>query len=117
MVAMEKSATDGTNWPLWQATMLSFFESRNLMKHINGTAIKPPIPTAFPAHYTPSDEEEAVGYICYIPARQAKYIAEKQEQTREKSTLCSSIFLLFFLIFSMLLFRFYCILTTQPAQF
>jgi hypothetical protein len=38
--------------------MLSFFKSRNLMKHINGTAIKPPVPTAFPPHYTPSDEEE-----------------------------------------------------------
>jgi hypothetical protein len=39
--------------------MLSFFDSKNLMKHINGTAIKPPIPPAFPAHYTPTDEEEA----------------------------------------------------------
>jgi hypothetical protein len=39
-------------------TMLSFFESRNLMKHTSDTSIKPPIPTAFQPHYTPSDEEE-----------------------------------------------------------
>jgi superfamily II DNA or RNA helicase len=38
--------------------MLSFFKSRNLMKHINGIPIKPPVPTEFPPHYTPSDDEE-----------------------------------------------------------
>ena len=33
-VTAEKLATDGSNWPLWQATILSFFKSKNLLNHI-----------------------------------------------------------------------------------
>ena len=39
VVAVEKLATDGSNWPLWRATMLSLFESKNLLRHIEGTAV------------------------------------------------------------------------------
>ena len=58
-IAMDKLATDGSNWPLWKATMLTFFESKNLLNHINGTAIRPPPPLSFPATHLLTDEEEA----------------------------------------------------------
>jgi hypothetical protein len=48
-LGMEKLATDGSNWPLWQATLLSYFESKNLLKHIEGSAVKPPDPPTFTA--------------------------------------------------------------------
>ena len=47
--AMDKLATDGSNWPLWQATMKSFFESKNLIKHIEGTAARLLPPPTFVA--------------------------------------------------------------------
>ena len=51
--------TDGSNWPLWQATMRSFFESKNLIKHIEGTAARPLPPPTFAATHTITDEEDA----------------------------------------------------------
>ena len=47
-LAVERLATDGSNWPLWKATLKSYFEFRNLVKHINGTADRPPDPPSFP---------------------------------------------------------------------
>ena len=44
-VAVEKLATDGSNWPLWRATML---ESKNLLRHMEGTAVKPSGPAIYP---------------------------------------------------------------------
>ena len=32
--AMDKLAPDGSDWPLWQATILTIFKSKNLLKHI-----------------------------------------------------------------------------------
>ena len=46
-LAVERLATDGSNWPLWKATLTSYFESRNLVKHVNGTAERPPDPPSF----------------------------------------------------------------------
>ena len=58
-LAMDKLATDGNSWPLWQATMRSFFESKNLIKHIEGTAARPLPPPSFAATHTITDEEDA----------------------------------------------------------
>ena len=55
--AMDKLATDGSNWLLWQATMKSFFESKNLIKHIEGTAARPLPPPTFAATHTITDGE------------------------------------------------------------
>ena len=58
-MAIKKLALDGSNWLLWKATMLTFFESKNLTKHIDGTAIRPlPAPT-FPSTHLLTDEEES----------------------------------------------------------
>ena len=57
-VAVEKLATDGINWPLWRATMLSFFESKNLLRHIEGTAVKPPGPVIHPKGTALTKEQE-----------------------------------------------------------
>ena len=35
-LAVERQATDESNWPLWKATLKSYFESRNLVKHVEG---------------------------------------------------------------------------------
>ena len=43
-VAVERLATEGSNWPLWKVTLMSYFESRNLVKHVKGTADRPPDP-------------------------------------------------------------------------
>jgi hypothetical protein len=64
LVAMERLTTDGSNWLLWQATMLSILESRNLIKHMNGTAIKPQVPTAFLTHYTTSLQRQLRNMKC-----------------------------------------------------
>ena len=55
--AMDKLPTDGSKWRLWQATMKSFFESKNLIKHIEGTAARPLPPPTFAATHTITDEE------------------------------------------------------------
>ena len=57
--AMDKLATDGSNWPLWQATMKSCFKSMNLIKHIEGTAARSLPPPTFAATHTITDEEDA----------------------------------------------------------
>ena len=56
--AVDKLATDGSNWPLGQATMLTFFESKNLLKHIDGTAIRPQPPPKFASTHVLTEEEE-----------------------------------------------------------
>ena len=56
--AVDKLATYGSNWPLWQATMPTFFKSKNLLKHIDGTAIRPQPPLKFPATHLLTEEEE-----------------------------------------------------------
>ena len=37
-VAVKRLATDGSNWRLLKATLKSYFKSRNLVKHVEGTA-------------------------------------------------------------------------------
>ena len=58
-VAVERLATDGSNWPLWKATLKSYFESRNLIKHVEGTADRPPNPPTFPKGHVLTYDEEA----------------------------------------------------------
>ena len=57
-MGVEKLATDGSNWPLWRATMLSFFESKNQLRHIEGTAVKPPGLTSYPKGVVLTEDEE-----------------------------------------------------------
>ena len=57
-VTVEKLATDGSNWPLWKATMLSYFKSKNLISHIEGTAVRPHNPTPLPVGIVATDEIE-----------------------------------------------------------
>ena len=57
--AVENLATDGSNWPLWKTTMLSYFNSKNLIPHIEGTAVRPPDPTPLPIGIAATDETEA----------------------------------------------------------
>ena len=72
---MDKLATDGSNWPLWQATMKSFFKSKNLIKHIEGTAARPlPLPI-FAATHTITDEEDA--HIERAEERMEKFLARE----------------------------------------
>ena len=58
-LAAKRLATDGSNWPLWKATLMSYFESRNLVKHVNGTADRPPDPPTFAKGHILTDKEEA----------------------------------------------------------
>ena len=58
-VAVERLATDRLNWPLWKATLKSYFESNNLIKHMEGTADRPPDPPTLPKGHILSDDEEA----------------------------------------------------------
>ena len=58
-VTVERLATDGSNWPLWKATLKSYFESRNLVKYVEGTADRPPDPPTFPKGHVLTEEEEA----------------------------------------------------------
>ena len=58
-VAVERLAMDGSNWPLWKATLTSYFKSRNIVMHVNGTADRPPDPPTFPKGHILSDDEEA----------------------------------------------------------
>ena len=59
LLAVERLATNGSNWPLWKVTLHSYFESSNLLKHVEGTAVKPPDPPTFPKGQILSDDEEA----------------------------------------------------------
>ena len=59
LLAVERLATDGMNWPLWKATLMSYFESRNLLKHVDSSADLPPDPPTFPKGHVLSDDEEA----------------------------------------------------------
>ena len=74
-LAMEKLAMDGRNWPLWQATMRSFFESKNLIRHIEGTAVRPPPPPPFAATPTITEEEDA--HIERAEDRMEKFLARE----------------------------------------
>ena len=75
LVVVEKLATDGSNWPLWKATMLSYFKSKNLMRHIQGTAFRPPTPS--PRGDVLTDEEEE-------RLEKAEERLEKAEERMEK---------------------------------
>ena len=56
---MERLATDGSNRPLLKATLHSYFEPKNLLKYVEGTAFKPPDSPTFPKGHILSDDEEA----------------------------------------------------------
>ena len=58
-VAVERLDTDGSNWPLWKATLKSYFEFKNLVKNVEGTADRPPDPPTFPKGHVLTEEEEA----------------------------------------------------------
>ena len=58
-VGVKRLATDGSNWPLWKATLKSYFESKNLVKHVEGTSDRPPDPPTFPKGHVLTEEEEA----------------------------------------------------------
>ena len=58
-LAVKRLATDGSNWPLWKATLKSYFESRNIVKHVEGTADRPPAPPTFAKGHILTEEEEA----------------------------------------------------------
>ena len=58
-VAVERLATDGSNWPLWKATLKSYFEAKNLVKHVEGTADRPPDFPTFPKGHVLTEEQEA----------------------------------------------------------
>ena len=60
-LAVKRLATDRSNWPLWKATLKSYFESRNLVKHVEGTADRPPdLPTFAKGHVLTKEEEAKV---------------------------------------------------------
>ena len=59
LLAVERLATDGTNWPLWKAILNSYFKSRNLLKYVDDTADWPPDPPTFPKGQIFTDDEEA----------------------------------------------------------
>jgi hypothetical protein len=71
-LGVEKLAIDGSNWPLWRATLQSYFESKNLLKHIEGTAVKPHNPPTF---YTPTEDEGAK--VDKAEERLVKYLARE----------------------------------------
>jgi predicted secreted acid phosphatase len=74
-MGMEKLATDGSNWQLWQATLHSYFESKNLLKHIEGSAVKPPDPPTFTAGHTLTEEE--TNQLDKAEERLEKYLARE----------------------------------------
>ena len=59
LLAVKRLATDGINWPLWKAALMSYFKSRNLLKHVDGTADQPPDPPTFLKGHILTDDEEA----------------------------------------------------------
>ena len=58
-VAVTRLATDGLSWPLWKDTLKSYFESKNLFKHVECTADRPHDPPTFPKGHILSDDEGA----------------------------------------------------------
>jgi hypothetical protein len=75
LLGVEKLATDGSNWPLWQATLMSYFELKNLLRHVKGTAIRPPDPPTFIAGHTLTEDEEA--HVERAEDRLDKYLARE----------------------------------------
>jgi gag-polypeptide of LTR copia-type len=75
LLGVEKLATDGSNWPLWRATLQSYFELKDLLKHIEGIAVKPHDPPNFAAAYTPTEDEEA--RVEKAEERLEKYLARE----------------------------------------
>ena len=65
ILAVERLATNGTNWPLGKATVMSYFMSRSLLKHMDGTADQPPDPPTFPKGHTLTDDEDACKIVIY----------------------------------------------------
>ena len=58
-LTMGKLATDGSNWSLWHATLHSYFESKNLLKYLEGVVDRPPDPLTFPKGCILTDDEES----------------------------------------------------------
>ena len=58
-VAFDRLATDRLNWPLWKATLKSYLECKNFVKHVEGTADRPLDPPTFPKGHVLTEEEEA----------------------------------------------------------
>ena len=73
-VAVERLATYGSNWPLWKATLKSYFKSKNLVKHVEGTADRPPDPPTFPKGHVLTEEEAKVDKA---EERLAKYLSRE----------------------------------------
>ena len=59
LLAVDRLATDGMNWPLWKATLMSYFKSRNLLKYVDGSVDRPANPPTFPKGHNLTDDEEA----------------------------------------------------------
>src|SRR3979490_620836 len=57
-LTMGKLATDGSDWSLWHAPLQSYFESKNLLKHVEGVVDRPPDPPTFPKGHILTDDEE-----------------------------------------------------------
>src|SRR3979490_183300 len=74
-LTMGKLATDGSNWSLWRATLRSYFESKNLLKHVEGTVDRPPDPPTFPKGHILTDDEEAK--VDKAEDRLEKYLARE----------------------------------------
>ena len=74
-LAVKRLATDGSNWPLWKTTPKSYFESRNLVKHVEGTADRPPDPPTFAKGHVLTEEEEAK--VGKAEERLEKYLSRK----------------------------------------
>jgi hypothetical protein len=78
-MGMEKLATDGSNWPLWQATLLSYCESKNLLKQVEGSAVKPPDPPTFTAGHTLTEDE--TNQLDKAEERLERYLARESGQS------------------------------------
>ena len=78
LLAAERLATDEMNWPLWKATLMSYFKSRNLLKHVDGTADWLPNPPTFPKGYVLTDDEKAK--VDKAEERLEKYLPRRSGQ-------------------------------------
>ena len=74
-VAVKRLATNGLNWPLWKATLKSYFESKNPIKHVEGAADRPPDPPTFPKRQVLTDDEEAK--VDKVEERLEKYLSRE----------------------------------------
>ena len=93
-LAVERLATDESNWPLWKATLKSYFKSRNLVKHVEGTADRPPGPPTFAKGHILTEKEEAK--VDKVEERLEKYLSrEGQVKTQIIPSVSESLALMF----------------------